>query len=280
MSYRRTKKPTPLGRPPAMTVRTHYVTLRDLRQHRLPVSVTEPVGDREPLVAQMIELEDDRIVLATVGTRMRPEVVEQPQHPLRRDLMLCRPRTAEAHPSIPRGRTHIRTRRVGEGGFEPPTACPQSRCATAAPLPGLWVSGGQACPARRHETSVNHGKAFDAGTECPRGCQSWPAPRRAGQPPVPASPPDQIGDEATDEEDDQGNSAHDRAEEPRCDGAKQSGCDPGEHESEEVVPPEEGVLRMSLRTVVPLCQAIAKPPPLLTHRFTYRGGSASSQVRS
>src|ERR1700736_4254324 len=25
---------------------------------------------------------------------------------------------------------------VGEGGFEPPTACPQSRCATAAPLPG------------------------------------------------------------------------------------------------------------------------------------------------
>src|SRR5437870_1214467 len=24
---------------------------------------------------------------------------------------------------------------VGEGGFEPPTACPQSRCATAAPLP-------------------------------------------------------------------------------------------------------------------------------------------------
>src|SRR4051812_29665996 len=25
---------------------------------------------------------------------------------------------------------------VGESGFEPPTACPQSRCATAAPLPG------------------------------------------------------------------------------------------------------------------------------------------------
>ena len=25
---------------------------------------------------------------------------------------------------------------VGEGGFEPPTACPQSRCATTAPLPG------------------------------------------------------------------------------------------------------------------------------------------------
>ena len=26
---------------------------------------------------------------------------------------------------------------VGEGGFEPPTSCSQSRCATAAPLPGL-----------------------------------------------------------------------------------------------------------------------------------------------
>lgn len=30
--------------------------------------------------------------------------------------------------------------RVGEGGFEPPTACPQSRCATAAPLPGPATS--------------------------------------------------------------------------------------------------------------------------------------------
>ena len=31
-----------------------------------------------------------------------------------------------------------------EGGFEPPTACPQSRCATTAPLPGLvptWIRG-------------------------------------------------------------------------------------------------------------------------------------------
>ena len=32
---------------------------------------------------------------------------------------------------------------VGEGGFEPPTSCSQSRCATAAPLPG----GGHASPA-------------------------------------------------------------------------------------------------------------------------------------
>src|SRR3954451_25041670 len=29
---------------------------------------------------------------------------------------------------------------VGEGGFEPPTACPQSRCATTAPLPDLVAS--------------------------------------------------------------------------------------------------------------------------------------------
>src|SRR6185436_787442 len=28
-----------------------------------------------------------------------------------------------------------RPRLVGEGGFEPPTSCTQSRCATAAPLP-------------------------------------------------------------------------------------------------------------------------------------------------
>ena len=33
------------------------------------------------------------------------------------------------------GRVHGPRQLVGEGGFEPPTACPQSRCATTAPLP-------------------------------------------------------------------------------------------------------------------------------------------------
>src|SRR5690606_27372412 len=33
-------------------------------------------------------------------------------------------------------RERARPYAVGEGGFEPPTACPQSRCATTAPLPG------------------------------------------------------------------------------------------------------------------------------------------------
>ena len=40
--------------------------------------------------------------------------------------MLARPNATLAHAGP-----------VGEGGFEPPTACPQSRCATTAPLPGL-----------------------------------------------------------------------------------------------------------------------------------------------
>src|SRR5437764_3886595 len=42
--------------------------------------------------------------------------------------MVARPGTKDAH-----GGTYP----VGEAGFEPATACPQSRCATTAPLPGF-----------------------------------------------------------------------------------------------------------------------------------------------
>jgi hypothetical protein len=37
--------------------------------------------------------------------------------------------------TLARTRDEPLTAFVGEGGFEPPTACPQSRCATTAPLP-------------------------------------------------------------------------------------------------------------------------------------------------
>src|SRR5205814_1177149 len=45
-----------------------------------------------------------------------------------------------------------------EGGFEPPTACPQSRCATTAPLPGGVKRTG-----RRRTTS---GAGTAAGVAC------------------------------------------------------------------------------------------------------------------
>jgi hypothetical protein len=53
----------------------------------------------------------------------------------------CRPHplsTKQVGPPL-----HIRGRRVGEGGFEPPASCSQSRCATAALLPGRLPSGGR-----------------------------------------------------------------------------------------------------------------------------------------
>ena len=53
------------------------------------------------------------------------------------------------------------TAAVGEGGFEPPTACPQSRCATTAPLP---VYQWPLTPAAT-KVSVNDSKALQRDFE-------------------------------------------------------------------------------------------------------------------
>ena len=47
-------------------------------------------------------------------------------------------------------------RPVGEGGFEPPTACPQSRCATTAPLPGPAEGSGGGLGVRGCESEPVH----------------------------------------------------------------------------------------------------------------------------
>jgi len=52
-----------------MTVCTNDVALGDLVEDRLPVAVTEALSDAEALVAQVVELEHQRIALA--GSRRR-----------------------------------------------------------------------------------------------------------------------------------------------------------------------------------------------------------------
>src|SRR5437899_1651402 len=67
-------------------------------------------------------------VLATVGVPCRERVRGiEPPSPAWKAGALPLSYTRDGHCTLP----------VGEGGFEPPTACPQSRCATTAPLPGV-----------------------------------------------------------------------------------------------------------------------------------------------
>src|SRR5207248_4447034 len=82
-------------------------------------------------------------------------------------------------------------RPVGEGGFEPPTACPQSRCATTAPLPGSeqsyrsWIlrrlepfRRRVLAPARRPRARRRRGVRRDPGRRLHRAPASTDAARR------------------------------------------------------------------------------------------------------
>ena len=69
MSYHRACESSSKSRSPTMTVCTNYVACGDLVEHRLPVAVGEASGDVEVLVPEMVELEHERIGLATVDTR-------------------------------------------------------------------------------------------------------------------------------------------------------------------------------------------------------------------
>jgi hypothetical protein len=61
-----------------MTVCTNYLALRNLVEHVLPASAAKALGDAELFVAKVVELEDDRIALATVHAGVLAEVGKQP----------------------------------------------------------------------------------------------------------------------------------------------------------------------------------------------------------
>jgi hypothetical protein len=67
-----------------VAVRAHHVALGDLFDERLPAAVTQTLGDVERLVAEMVELEHDRIRLAAVDTRMAGEVLDEERGPFGR----------------------------------------------------------------------------------------------------------------------------------------------------------------------------------------------------
>jgi hypothetical protein len=50
-----------------MTVCTNHLANVDLGEHRLPAAVAQASGDVEVLMPKMVELQDERVGLATVG---------------------------------------------------------------------------------------------------------------------------------------------------------------------------------------------------------------------
>src|SRR6185312_7052210 len=71
--YRRAREAAPAGGAASVTVCTNDVALGDLVEHGLPVALGEPVRDVEALVGQVVELEDERVGLSAVDTRVLAE---------------------------------------------------------------------------------------------------------------------------------------------------------------------------------------------------------------
>jgi hypothetical protein len=75
-----------------VTICTNDLALGDLVEDGLPASPADARGDREFLVADVIELEDDRVGLAAVNARVcipRASVHGSVSHPINRSRVLC-----------------------------------------------------------------------------------------------------------------------------------------------------------------------------------------------
>ncbi len=83
MSYHRASESAPKSGSPTMTVCTNHVAGGDLVEHGPPVAVAQAVGDVEVLAPEMVELEDERVGLATVSARPFTEELEEIGGPLR-----------------------------------------------------------------------------------------------------------------------------------------------------------------------------------------------------
>jgi hypothetical protein len=69
------------GRPPSMAVRTNYVAFLHLLEERIPVPIRQAGTDIEAFICQVVELEDQRIIFATVSAWSRLQILEQEPHP-------------------------------------------------------------------------------------------------------------------------------------------------------------------------------------------------------
>jgi hypothetical protein len=77
LSYRRANEATPLRGAASVTVCTNDVALCNLVEHVLPIAMSNPGCDTELFVPEVVELKDDRIGFAAIGTGVIAEVGHQ-----------------------------------------------------------------------------------------------------------------------------------------------------------------------------------------------------------
>jgi hypothetical protein len=65
-----------------MAVCAHDVTFGDLGKHTLPISIAKALSNREGLVCDVVELQDDGIAFAAVGARVCTQELQQIGNPL------------------------------------------------------------------------------------------------------------------------------------------------------------------------------------------------------
>jgi hypothetical protein len=61
---------TALRGPPSVAISAHHLTLRDLGENRIPIAVSDPIRNRERLVLQMVELQNDHVGFSAIDARM------------------------------------------------------------------------------------------------------------------------------------------------------------------------------------------------------------------
>jgi hypothetical protein len=71
-----------------MAGRAHDLALRDLVEDASPTSIRERLSYVERLVAEMVELEDDRVMFAAVDARVHAKVLEEISGALKRERLL------------------------------------------------------------------------------------------------------------------------------------------------------------------------------------------------
>src|SRR5918996_2311756 len=71
-----------------MATRAHHLALLDFVEDALPAALRELGADRERLVAEVVELEDDGIGLPAVATRVDAEILDKPTGSLEHQPLL------------------------------------------------------------------------------------------------------------------------------------------------------------------------------------------------
>jgi hypothetical protein len=88
LSYRRAGEAAPSSGAATVTVCTNDLALCNLVEDALPASIPEALADAELFIAEMVELEDDRVILAAIDARMVTYIGQEILEPLRDQRLL------------------------------------------------------------------------------------------------------------------------------------------------------------------------------------------------